>query len=52
VASLRKHQIVWMSTVQIDGAPAIRACISSFRTQETDIADVVQQMNRLIKDAA
>jgi glutamate/tyrosine decarboxylase-like PLP-dependent enzyme len=52
VASLLKHQIVWMSTVQIDGAPAIRACISSFRTQETDIADVVQQMNRLIKDAA
>ena len=52
VSTLLKHQIVWMSTVQIDDAPAIRACISSFRTRETDIADVVQQMNRLIKDAA
>ena len=52
VASLLKHQIVWMSTVQIDDAPAIRACITSFRTQETDIADIVQQMNRFIKDTA
>ncbi|HWF38133.1 MAG TPA: pyridoxal-dependent decarboxylase [Candidatus Acidoferrales bacterium] len=52
VASLVEHQIVWMSTVQIDDAPAIRACITSYRTQEADIADVVQQMNRFVKDAA
>jgi hypothetical protein len=49
VASLHERQIVWMSEVQLDGAPAVRACITSFRTDENDIACVVREMNQLVQ---
>src|SRR5205807_9224952 len=35
LAALYQHQVAWMSEVRLgDGAPAVRACISSFRTTE------------------
>jgi glutamate/tyrosine decarboxylase-like PLP-dependent enzyme len=47
--SLRERQIAWMSEVRLgNGTPAIRACITSFRTTESDIAQVVDEMNQLI----
>jgi glutamate/tyrosine decarboxylase-like PLP-dependent enzyme len=48
LASLRERQIAWMSEVVIDGKPAVRACITSFRTTESDIHWVVGEMNRLV----
>jgi glutamate/tyrosine decarboxylase-like PLP-dependent enzyme len=47
LAALHKRQIAWMSPVEIAGIPAVRACITSFRTTETDIHWVVGEMNRL-----
>lgn len=48
LACLREQQIAWMSPVQIGGTPVVRACITSFRTTEGDIHQVVSEMNRLI----
>jgi len=49
---LRERQIVWMSEAQLDGTPVLRACITSFKTTETDIHWVVGEMNRLICQGA
>jgi len=48
LASLRERQIAWMSEAQIAGTPAVRACVTSFRTNEADIHWVVGEMNRLV----
>ena len=48
VAALLKGQIAWMSEAQVGGSPVVRACITSFRSTESDIAWVVNEMNRLI----
>lgn len=49
VAALQESQIAWMSETQLGGIPVVRACITSFRTSETDIAWVVGEMNRLVE---
>ncbi len=51
LAELREGQVVWMSEVQIGGVAAVRACITSFRTTQTDVEWVVSEMNRLFADA-
>jgi len=46
--TLYQRQIAWMSEVQLgDGPPVVRACITSFRTTESDIEWVVREMGRL-----
>jgi glutamate/tyrosine decarboxylase-like PLP-dependent enzyme len=50
VARLRERQIAWMSDAEIGGVPAVRACITSFKTTEEDIAWVVGQMNDLVSN--
>jgi glutamate/tyrosine decarboxylase-like PLP-dependent enzyme len=50
VAELRERQIAWMSDAEIGGVPAVRACITSFKTTEKDIAWVVEQMNELVSN--
>ncbi len=52
IAALHERQIAWMSPVEISGVPAVRACITSFRTTETDIQWVVSEMNRLVEQPA
>ena len=47
VAELRERQIAWMSEAQIGEVATIRACITSFKTTEKEIAWVVEQMNAL-----
>ncbi len=48
LAALYERQIAWMSEVRLGGrAPVLRACITSFRTTESDIEHVVSEMNRL-----
>jgi hypothetical protein len=48
LAALYERQIAWMSEVRLgDEASVLRACITSFRTTESDIAWVVREMGRL-----
>jgi glutamate/tyrosine decarboxylase-like PLP-dependent enzyme len=48
LAALYERQIAWMSEVRLgDGPPIVRACITSFRTTESDIEWVVHEMNQL-----
>ncbi len=52
LTSLRENQIAWMSEAQLGGTPVVRACITSFRTTESDIHSVVGEMNRLVAQSA
>jgi len=46
--ALYARQIAWMSEVRLnDGAPVLRACITSFRTTAADVECVVREMSRL-----
>jgi glutamate/tyrosine decarboxylase-like PLP-dependent enzyme len=48
LAALYQRQIAWMSEVQLgNDRSAIRACITSYRTTEQDIRDVVAEINCL-----
>jgi glutamate/tyrosine decarboxylase-like PLP-dependent enzyme len=50
LASLYERQIAWMSEVRLGGGdPVLRACITSFRTTESEIKWVVGEMNRIIQ---
>jgi len=45
---LHRRQIAWMSEVRLGGgAPVLRACVTSFRTTESDVREVVRQMTAL-----
>jgi aromatic-L-amino-acid decarboxylase len=49
LAAIEERQIAWIAEVRLGGGPAVlRACITSFRTSESDIESVVSDMNRLI----
>jgi glutamate/tyrosine decarboxylase-like PLP-dependent enzyme len=52
LAALREHQAAWMSETVLGGVPVMRACITSFRTTESDIQSVVDQMNSLLLESA
>jgi hypothetical protein len=48
LAALYARQIAWMSEVRLgDDQPVLRACITSFRTTESDIESVVREMSQL-----
>ena len=47
LAALLERQVAWMSEVRLGGAPVVRACITSFRTTESDIEWVVREIGRL-----
>ena len=48
LAKLHARQIAWMSEVRLAGAaPVLRACITSFRTTESDIEWIVGEMSTL-----
>lgn len=49
LAALYGQQIAWMSEVRLgDAAPVVRACVTSFRTSESDVDWVVGEMNRIV----
>jgi hypothetical protein len=51
LAALYKRQIAWMSEVRLGGgSPVLRACITSFRTTESDIQHVVRDMSELVQE--
>jgi aromatic-L-amino-acid decarboxylase len=48
VATLLEGNIAWMSPVKLsNGVHAVRACVTSFRTTEQDVRDVVDAMGRI-----
>jgi hypothetical protein len=49
LAALYQRQIAWMSEVRLGNeAPVVRACVTSFRTSESDIEWVVREIGRLV----
>jgi glutamate/tyrosine decarboxylase-like PLP-dependent enzyme len=52
LASLYERQIAWMSEVRLDGAPFLRACITSFRTTEAEIEWVVRELKGLTDNSS
>jgi glutamate/tyrosine decarboxylase-like PLP-dependent enzyme len=48
LALLYERQTTWMSEVKIAGSPALRACITSFRTTEAHITRIVREMGELL----
>jgi glutamate/tyrosine decarboxylase-like PLP-dependent enzyme len=48
LSEMYARQIAWMSEVRLrDGTPALRACVTSYRTQDSDVDLVVREMTRL-----
>lgn len=53
LAALYERQIAWMSEIRLgDSSPVLRACVTSFRTTETDIEWVVRAMGRIVQIGA
>ena len=49
LADLYEQQIAWMSEVRLgDAPPVVRACVTSCRTTESDVENVVCEMSRLV----
>ena len=48
LASILERNIAWMSTVKLsNGVHALRACVTSYRTTERDVEEVVAALDRL-----
>ena len=48
LAALQERNIAWMSSVKLsNGVQALRACVTSFRTTESDVHQVVDAMSQL-----
>jgi len=48
LAAVLERNIAWMSTVKLsNGVHALRACVTSFRTTERDVEEVVAALDRL-----
>jgi glutamate/tyrosine decarboxylase-like PLP-dependent enzyme len=47
LAALKKEQVAWMSSAIIQGASLVRACITSYKTTEAEVRDVVRAITRL-----
>jgi hypothetical protein len=49
LADLYAQQIAWMSEVRLETPRPSCACVTSFRTSESDIEWVVGEMSRLVR---
>ncbi len=47
LASLYARQIAWMSEVRLRGESVLRACVTSYRTTEADVEQVVREMRTI-----
>lgn len=52
LACMRERQVAWMSEAIVHGQSVVRACITSFRTTEEDVRDVIAEMNRIASEIA
>jgi glutamate/tyrosine decarboxylase-like PLP-dependent enzyme len=48
--ALRAKQIAWMSEARIRNVSVLRACVTSFKTVEADVDQVVEQITRLAEE--
>lgn len=46
---LKKRQIAWMSPTTVAGVPAVRACVTSYKTTEQDVRWVVDEINKVVE---
>lgn len=49
---LRQRQIAWMSPTEAAGVPAVRACVTNFKTTEGDIRAVVDEINHMVGNSS
>jgi glutamate/tyrosine decarboxylase-like PLP-dependent enzyme len=49
---IQRRQVAWMSAVPVRGRPAVRACVTSFRTTREDLDHVVGNIDRLAEELA
>jgi glutamate/tyrosine decarboxylase-like PLP-dependent enzyme len=47
LAAVREDQVAWISEAKIGSTPVVRACITSYKTTESDIVEVVDQITQL-----
>jgi glutamate/tyrosine decarboxylase-like PLP-dependent enzyme len=52
LTALRTAQIAWMSEVEIKGSRFLRACVTSIKTTESDVRDVVERITNLLSGDA
>jgi glutamate/tyrosine decarboxylase-like PLP-dependent enzyme len=45
--AVRRHQIAWISDVQIKGNFFLRACLTSYKTTEREVQEIVQKITEL-----
>jgi glutamate/tyrosine decarboxylase-like PLP-dependent enzyme len=50
VDAVRKKQIAWISDVEIKGTRVLRACITSYKTTEDIVRDIVDRITDLLKE--
>jgi glutamate/tyrosine decarboxylase-like PLP-dependent enzyme len=50
LAEVHLRQVAWMSPAEIAGEQVVRACVTSYRTTESDIRWVVNQMNSIFEE--
>lgn len=50
--ALHEEQIAWMSEAKVRGASVVRACVTSFRTTEADVQQVVRQITAIAEKRA
>jgi len=48
LAALSQRQIAWMSEVRLAAASRPSACVTSYRTTESDVEWVVREMGKLV----
>jgi glutamate/tyrosine decarboxylase-like PLP-dependent enzyme len=48
--TVRKRQIAWISDVQINGCYFIRACITSYKTTEQEVREIVEKITELFAE--
>jgi glutamate/tyrosine decarboxylase-like PLP-dependent enzyme len=47
LAALRENNVAWMSEARINGTPVVRACVTSIKTTEALVREVVREISHL-----
>jgi len=47
LADLRASQIAWMSEAKVRGKSVVRACVTSYKTTEADVREVIREVTEL-----
>jgi glutamate/tyrosine decarboxylase-like PLP-dependent enzyme len=50
--AVRKRQIAWISDVKIKGDSFVRACLTSYKTTESEVREIVEKITRIFGESA